>query len=379
LANTPTATRNAFFTDLGSATEAARAGVVPDRAKAADSLWTVWCSFCHDLVIDPELQGIADPIPLLQVFAQRYRTGRLPNRHKQVRSRTVEDALRAVGQTMALMGTPDPRLNTVGKIDFRITRQLRSFKKADPPPNRVKPIPVPILHHAFAICLALNTARHSAIADMIWLAFYFLLRPGEYTAGTPGCHPFRLCDVELFIGIHKLDPLTCDLADLDAVTFAVLIFTTQKNCVRGEVIGHACSGSNTACPVRSTCRRVRALREANAPPDTPLCSYLVDDGSFNPLRSAEITWALRNACDTLGREYGFKSSDIEARSLRASGAMALLCAHVDTDLIRLIGRWRSDEMLRYLHLQAYPVMRGHAAAMLQGGDYRLIPDQTIEA
>ena len=53
--------------------------------------------------------------------------------------------------------------------------------------------------------------------------------------------------------------------------------------------------------------------------------------------------------------------------------MALLCKQVDTDVIHLMGRWRSDEMLRYLHLQAQPVMEGFAEKMLQGGDYSLLP------
>ena len=56
------------------------------------------------------------------------------------------------------------------------------------------------------------------------------------------------------------------------------------------------------------------------------------------------------------------------------GAVALLCADVDGDHIRMIGRWRSDEMYRYLHLQAQPaVMNGLAAAMLRGGAFCLTP------
>jgi hypothetical protein len=54
--------------------------------------------------------------------------------------------------------------------------------------------------------------------------------------------------------------------------------------------------------------------------------------------------------------------------------MALLCAHVDTDRIRLLGRWRSDEMLCYLHVQAYPVVADLAPAMLQHGNFTLIPN-----
>ena len=57
----------------------------------------------------------------------------------------------------------------------------------------------------------------------------------------------------------------------------------------------------------------------------------------------------------MGPALGFLSQDISAQSLCAAGSMALLYAHVDSDLIRLLGRWRSDEMLRYLHVQVKPV------------------------
>ena len=74
---------------------------------------------------------------------------------------------------------------------------------------------------------------------------------------------------------------------------------------------------------------------------------------------------------------GFLPSDVSARCLRAAGANALLCAKVDTDVIRLLGRWRSDEMLRYLHLQAAPVMKNFARAMISGGEFTLIPNQLV--
>jgi hypothetical protein len=89
---------------------------------------------------------------------------------------------------------------------------------------------------------------------------------------------------------------------------------------------------------------------------------------------ADITAALRTAVYALGpTTLGFKPSDITARCLRAAGAMALLCARVDTDIIRLLGRWRSDEMLRYLHLSAQPIMRDFSRQMLQGGAFVLNP------
>jgi hypothetical protein len=65
-------------------------------------------------------------------------------------------------------------------------------------------------------------------------------------------------------------------------------------------------------------------------------------------------------------------------SLRAADATALLCAHVYTDITCLVGRWRSDEMLRYLHVQAEPIMRGFSAAhMLHHGSFVLLPNNDV--
>ncbi len=69
--------------------------------------------------------------------------------------------------------------------------------------------------------------------------------------------------------------------------------------------------------------------------------------------------------------------DISIRSLHSSGAMALLHAEVDVDRIRLLGRWRSDEMLRYLHIQAYPLVAPLASLMVRHGHFTLIPNNRL--
>jgi hypothetical protein len=53
--------------------------------------------------------------------------------------------------------------------------------------------------------------------------------------------------------------------------------------------------------------------------------------------------------------------------------MALLCAGVDPTLIQLFGRWRSSEMLRYLHVQLVPVTHAFSPAMLRHGNFSMIP------
>jgi hypothetical protein len=88
---------------------------------------------------------IYDPISLLQIFAHRYRTGVMAPSGSPVKSRMVEGALRAIGQMMATLGCPDPRLQPSGKLDLRLSRQLTAYNKLDPTPTRVKPIPFPII------------------------------------------------------------------------------------------------------------------------------------------------------------------------------------------------------------------------------------------
>jgi hypothetical protein len=311
----------------------------------------------------------------LQVFAFRYRHGLINPTRRTVRSRTVEGAVRSVGQTLTSLGAPDPRLTPQGTVDFRLKRMLASYARTDNPPSRVKPIPVPILRHVMAQAHLAGTPAALACADMMCLAFFFLLRPGEYTGTVTSSQPFQLQDVRFFLGTLSLSSSTATAPQLLSATFVTLEFTTQKSGVRGEVVGLGRSGDPHFCPVLAAARRVLHLRVAQAPPTQPLASF-VSPGTTAPHRitSADITAILRLSVTLLGPQYGFLPTDVSARSLRAAGAMALLCADVDTDRIRLLGRWQSDQMFRYLHVQAEPVMRNFSSRMLHGGDYTLLPN-----
>jgi hypothetical protein len=281
-----------------------------------------------------------------------------------------------VGQTFASVGSPDPRLTPAGKHEFRLRRQLTGYAKADPPPNRVKPIPIAVIYHVINLANAEGNSDSLAIADMVSIAFFFLMRPGEYTAPTGENTPFRLSDVQFYVGVRRVLASAATDADLHHASFVTYTFTTQKNCVRNEVIGLGRSGNPFCCPVASTARRVRHLRHNLSPPASPLCTYYRDDQP-NFVTAADITVTLRASVRALGPQLGFLSSDVSARSLRAAGAMALLCAQVDTDTIRLLGRWRSDVMLRYLTVQAQPIMQDFSRRMLQGADYLLLPNQDV--
>jgi hypothetical protein len=373
----PRATNDAFLADFGLIQQTIRSGIVSSRATAADNHWTRWTTFCLDNRLDPLLRNVPDPVPFLQIWGARYRDGRAAPSGQPVRSGTVEDAMRAVGQTFASMGSKDIRKDNVGNIDFRIQRQLRSYRRTDPPPSRVKPVPIQVLHSVLNRAFGTHgTAASQAVADMIVIAFYYLLRPGEYTGTTTDNAPFRLQDVQLFIGRRRLTLLQASPADLQASTSASLTFTTQKNGVRGEVVLHGRSGCVLCCPVAAIVRRVLCLRQHEATPSTPLATSWTQSQQCS-VSAGDITTALRLAVTLIGPDIGLVPNDISARSLRAGGAMALLCAQVDTDIIRLLGRWQSDAMMRYLHLQALPAMNRFATLMTSGGNYNVTPGHHV--
>ena len=162
-----------------------------------------------------------------------------------------------VAQTFQHVGAEDPRLNAAGKQDFRLQRTWSCWKKADPAPNWVKPIPMQVIRRIASMAETCQTdTQFQAASDMIIIAFFFLLRPGEYTDTPSESTPFRLVDVQIFGGDTRLDLAVSQPERMHQATFVSLTFTDQKNGVRGEVIGLGRSGDPYLCPVKAVVRRV---------------------------------------------------------------------------------------------------------------------------
>ena len=87
------------------------------------------------------------------------------------------------------------------------------------------------------------------------------------------------------------------------------------------------------------------------------------------LKSSDITKAIQDSIQRVGPTVGLNPSEVSTRSLRASGAMAMLLGGVDGDIIRILGCWKSDTMLRYLHVSAALLTHNHARTMFRGGHY----------
>lgn len=110
-------------------------------------------------------------------------------------------------------------------------------------------------------------------------------------------------------------------------------------------MGHGRSFDDVANPCAILDRRVTYLRANGANSNTPLCAYR-QGSRWRYVCSADITTALRAIATICGVSFGISPSDISTRGMRAGGAMALLLAGVRGERIKILGRWRSDVMMR---------------------------------
>ena len=373
-----------FESDLRVVEAEVRAGVTEKYSKTKDSHWRIWETYCQKIRIDPFLIDIEDHIPILAVFQTRLRDGRIAPSGRQIRSQTVSDYLTSVGQKFTSMGAQDPRLNKFGKIDFRLSRQTRGYKKKDTPSVRVKPLPVSVVLAALVHAIVDSPSMEKeAVANMICIAFFYCMRPGEYTGSTSDDHPFALEDIAFYIGLRRLDNEFCSDVELEAATSTTYCFTEQKNGHKGDVIAHTTSGDMLCCPVRATVRQFmihrREARRRNRPYNgsVKLASYYNSKGVNVAVKTTQVTKTIQLHAGHLRSETGVDPIKFTARSLRAGGAMALLLGGCDKTVISLMGRWHSDSMMEYLHQSALPVYKQLSSAMFANGGHCFPADSFV--
>jgi hypothetical protein len=337
---------------------------VDDQLQAQN--WEQWLEFCSDARRDPYLLDSAKPIQqqLLIAFAARVRQAYY-GRGRQVQAQTPETALRHVAQTLVLAGYADPRRSYGNKdLDLSFSKLLRSYKLQDPAPKPQLALPVQAIQCAVGFYSDKQTPLSRAIADLLTMAFFFLLRPGKYTMSTSRTRTrtvqFRRQDVRFFKDGHIL-PHSSSLATLRDADAVRLYLDNQKNGQRGATMHHTALPS-LFCPVKALANRVHHLFQmAPANPEIPI-SFV---GLGSHVTSSHITLAVRESVVLSGLlNSGYSPSRVSAHSLRASGAMALRLNDVGEDLIKKLGRWSSSTWLTYIHSQNSSLTAGLSKRMV---------------
>ncbi|MGH7974259.1 MAG: hypothetical protein ACREBR_01940 [bacterium] len=308
--------------------------------KKKERCWRHWCEYACGMGTDEWLSNPGtNKVRAITGFAARVRSGYY-GRGKQVGVQEVTVALSAIGSTFEM----DSRQNPIKKDEKRyikpIELQIESYRREDPAPKVHLAVPVSLVNwlskQGQSTAASTKTA---AIGDLGIIAFYYLLRVGEYTRkkqGSTRTVQFRYKDVTFWKdgGIVENSSTLKILTMADAATLTI---DNQKNGKRGQNIHHeAIHGNN--CPVKALARRINHLNLHSSTPETLICQHTIN-GRTEFIRNADMVQAVRVGVTALALENsGIRPEHVGSHSLRAGGAMAMKLNGIDRDTIRKFGR-----------------------------------------
>ena len=373
--NLPAPLQNFYEGDFRAADGKIAAGRVAETTAERHQFWNYWQDYVKPFKVDPFLlkTPFATKVRLATGFAERVRSGYYGNGNRVTCGR-VQTALRAITQTCQLDHGQSPLHINKNEYLRPLTLLFSSYRREDPVPVPELAAPVSLVEQMFEQNTMDGTLpKAHAVADFGLIAFYYLLRIGEYTHkrrnGTTRTVQFRFKDVAFKKG-NSILPRNAPLLVLLTATSATLKLSNQKNGIRGSLI-HRSSNSvrQKYCPVKALARRFHTLRQNNADPDTLLSTYW-DGGGKHQLQPDDMLEAIRVAAIQLKLEtQGIPATRLGTHSLRAGGAMALKLAGADRDDIKKFGRWSSDTFLIYIHDQIATYQEGWTDKMAQHHDF----------
>jgi hypothetical protein len=237
---------------------------------------------------------------------------------------------------------------------------VEGFRRSDPPSIPQLAVPINVPNACYNACMKSSDQKLRTAGCLVLVAFYYLLRVGEYTKPryvTRNGRKERATRTKQFsvqnVGFFKdgkIIPRTSTLELLLTCDAATLKITNQKNGRMGETVHQKSNGTET-CPVKALAHLVHHILSNNGTEDRLLCDYKVDD-SWHSLMSSDIIACVRNAAKLLKlHKQGIDPDLIGAHSLRAGGAMALRLHGYEDTVIMKMGRWTSLTFLQYIHTQ----------------------------
>ena len=249
-------------------------------------------------------------------------------------------------------------------------------RRADPAPVQQVALPSSIVRLAVQQSREGNTAMGHAVSDLITLAFFFLLRVGEYTESTGErlTVPLRLQDTTLWQGNQPI-PHTANDAEISQATGVTLKLANQKNGIKDAVMYHDSSGDPLFDPVKAAGRIV--CRQKGRPRSSVIGTYLEPAGTPKRISPPIIREALKGATAAaalLGENIN--PHLVGTHSLRSGGAMRLKLAGYDELTIKKLGRWSSDTYLVYIQSQIGNLNAGIARQMAIPVSFRMIASPT---
>jgi hypothetical protein len=197
-----------------------------------------------------------------------------------------------------------------------------------------------------------------AIGDLTIIAFYYLLRVGEYTIknkrnNTKQTVQFRIKDITFFkrdsLGALSQISRQADSSLILSADSATLCLENQKNGWKGVCVHQESNGELLACPVHALGRRFVHIHHHTSNQDTTQSAYFSQGTRFD-VNDNDIRASLKQAARILDYHStrGIPVDCVDTHSLRCGGANALLLSGFSDRHIQKMGRWRSATFLEYI-------------------------------
>jgi hypothetical protein len=242
---------------------------------------------------------------------------------------------------------------------------LRECKASDPAPRRQLGLPAAAVEAIAKSHIGSGEPKAYTTGSLVVIAFFFLLRVGEYTPGSAHKKkrtvPLQKKDVQLWCQGQVIanDSSWETLLTADAVTISL---ENQKNGQKGTVLHHDRGSGLWLCPVRAMCRLMHVCR--GLADDTSLGTFRYGNGQLGRVTAFDVRSAIRSpASQAVLTELGYDMSRVGTHSLRSGGAIALKLAGQDSDVIKKLGRWSSNTYLIYIQSQIAQLTVGVARKM----------------
>ena len=351
-----------YESDFRIADQALRSGRVAKTTESREKQWRDWESYCGPLGVDPYLNERTTRfrvrVRTLTGFAARTRTGYY-GRGKQVAVGSVRPALTAVSQTIEMDSGTNP-VKVTGSNDLLLPLQLvlKGWRKKDKPTQKKLPVEADIPEYLSKLgSLDDATELERRVGDLALVAFYYLLRVGEYAVtGSKSSEKqttqFKVSDVAFFtrneMGQLRQLPRDAPSKALLGAAGATLRLRDQKNGWKNVCIHQQHNGHKYHCPVRALARIVINIRTFTSDSDTYLSTYRTKE--VHEVTDKDMRKGIKMAAAVLDypTNKGIMIAQVDTHSFRAGGANALHMAGYLDRQIQKMGRWRSDTFKEYI-------------------------------
>ena len=327
-----------FTRDVISPGHAIDLGVVEKTTRAREKYWTHWSCYSKNVSIDPLLER-TDPLirdVVITAFAARVWSGYY-GRGREIQVSGVTEAISSISKTIELAGYKSPVYRSPNVYNLSIQRLVEGYRREDPPSVPQLAVPVTVPENMADVAYLTECPLLQALGDLAIIAFYYLLRVGEYTVAKMvernGRQIRSTRTVQFIVGdigfhkdnkvVERRSPLA-ELLECDQCTYKI---TNQKSGRMGQTISHE--------GIKATARRIHHILSNGGDETTIISAYLAADGTWKTVSSAQMRSGVRNSVKQLKlHKNGINADLVGVRSLWAGGAMALKLSGEDDTTIQ---------------------------------------------